>query len=129
MSRKTARISVFKLVFEYLTNREFNELSLANFLDEAESEDDKMYITTTYTGITHHCEEILDEIEKYSEGFKIDRIFSVDLAILILAVYEIKYIPEIPFNVSVNEALNISKAYSTEKSTQFINGILKNFKK
>jgi len=129
MSRKTARISVFKLVFEYVINEEYNELSLQNALEETEDGDDKLYITTTYTGIVHEYQSIKDEIEKYAKGFSIDRVFPVDLAILVLAIYEIKYNKDIPFNVSVNEALNISKVYSTEKSTQYINGILKNFKK
>lgn len=129
MSRKTARISVFKLIFEYVVNEEYNELSLQNALDEAENDDDRLYISTTYSGVLHQYKDIKSEVEKYANGFSIDRVFPVDLAILILAIYEIKNVKEIPFNVSVNEALNISKAYSTEKSTQYINGILKNFKK
>lgn len=129
MSRKSARTAVFKLVFEYGTNKEFNETSLENFLQEAENDDDKMYISTTYTGITKQYEQLKEEISSFAKGFSADRIYPVDLAILIVAVYEIKNIAQIPYSVSVNEALNISSAYATEKSTKFINGILKNFKK
>ena len=55
--------------------------------------------------------------------------YKVDLAILVVAVYEIKNEKEIPVAVSINEALNLAKKYSTEKSAGFINGVLANFAK
>ena len=57
-------------------------------------------------------------------GFSLDRIFKVDKAILLVALYEIFFIPTIDYKVSVSEAINLAKKYSTEKSAKFINGIL-----
>ena len=58
---------------------------------------------------------------------KFDRIAKVDLSILRLAVYEILYRDDIPVNVSINEAVELAKKYSGEKTGSFINGILGNF--
>ena len=62
-------------------------------------------------------------IKDNTEGYELDRIYKVDLAILVLAVYEIKY-QDTPKNVVVNEAVELSKKYSTDKSYSFVNGVL-----
>ena len=63
-------------------------------------------------------------LKNNSADFKFERIFKPDLAILLLATYEMKYIPNIPKNVSINEAVELAKVNSTEKSPQFVNGVL-----
>ncbi len=128
MSRVTSREEAFKLVFEYCVSGEINELSV-NELFETREDIDKDYVKTVYYGIAEHFEELKYEIANVSKSFSVDRIFKVDLALLILALYEIKYLKEIPDAVSINEALNLSKIYSTEKSAPFINGVLSNFVK
>lgn len=127
MSRSLARECVFKLVFEYVFNKEKNDEYLSEILDDDSNKSESGYIQEVYNGVINHYEEMLNEIKNVSSSFKLDRIFKVDLAILLVALYEIKYIKSIPNIVSVNEALNLSKIYSTEKSSGFINGILKNF--
>ena len=64
------------------------------------------------------------EIEKYAVGFKPDRIFKADMAALMLAIYEMKYMPDIPMSVSISEAVELVKTFSTEKSPTFVNGLL-----
>ena len=59
-----------------------------------------------------------------TDNFSIDRIFKVDLAILLVAINEFKFYKQTPIKVVVNEAIDISKKYSTEKSYSFINGVL-----
>jgi transcription antitermination protein NusB len=59
-----------------------------------------------------------------TKGWKINRISKVDLSILRLSIYEISFMDDIPFNVSVNEAVELAKKYSGEDSGSFINGIL-----
>ena len=76
-----------------------------------------------------HYDELLEEIGKYAEGYEAERIYKVDLAILLLAVYEIKFMNDIPFKVSVDEAVNIANKYSTGKSGKYINGILAKIKR
>ena len=127
MGRAVSREEVFKLVFEFSMNKERNEMLLEEIL-EANSKD-KDYINLMYHNVTSHYDELLEEIANASNSFKIDRIYKVDLALILLALAEIKYMDEIPAPVSVNEALNLAKKYSTEKSTSFINGVLSRFVK
>ena len=127
MSRSSAREQVFKLIFEYLFNHEKDDVILNEILLDDKNKSEIGYIEEVYNGVIQHYNEIIDEIKSVATTFKLDRIFKVDLAILLLAIYEIKYIESIPKLVSVNEALNLAKVYSTEKSNSFINGILSNF--
>ena len=127
MSRSVARESVFKLVFEYIFGKEKNEEFMTEILEEDKIQEEVGYIQEVYNGVICHYDELVEDLKKHLDSFKFDRVFKVDLAILLVAIYEIKYIKTIPNLVSVNEALNLAKKYSTEKSNQFINGILKNF--
>lgn len=127
MSRSSARELVFKLVFEYLFNKEKDVELLEEFVNDEANKAEVGYINEIYNGVMAHCDELLKDIESFSAGFKLDRIYKVDLAILVVAIYEMKYVNSIPKAVSVNEALNLAKIYSTEKSSKFINGILSNF--
>lgn len=127
MSRSYARECAFKLVFEYVFNKEKNINLLEEYLSEDENKQEIGYISDVYNGVISHYDEFIEEIKKVSSSFKLDRIYKVDLAILLIAIYEMKYIKTIPNKVSINEALNLAKTYSTEKSNSFINGILSNF--
>ena len=126
MSRREAREIAFKLIFSY----EFDKQSQTEQYDEyvaGLNPDDLSYVSVAYQGAISHYDEIKQEVEKYADNFAIDRIYKVDMAILVLAIYEIKYIDTIPFKVSVDEALKLAEVYSTEKSVKFINGILSKF--
>lgn len=122
MSRSNAREAVFKLIFEYVFNlEEDNEL----LLETVESmKDEEPYIREVYHGIIANYDELCGTVSTLAVGFSFDRIFKIDLAILLVALYEIKFMKSIPSKVSINEALNLAKTYSTEKSSKFINGIL-----
>ena len=126
MSRAISREETFKLIFEYCVNGESNELTL-NELIENNKQIEVDYVKTVYYGVIEHFDELKEEISKVSKTFSLDRIFKVDLALLLLSLYEIKYMPEIPHAVSINEVLNLAKVYSTEKSASYINGVLANF--
>lgn len=122
MSRSNAREAVFKLVFEYVFNIDEDNELLSEIVEENKSEES--YIREVYHGIIQNYDELCGFISENSEGFAFDRIYKVDLAILLVALYEIKYMKSIPVKVSINEALNLAKSYSTENSNKFINGIL-----
>jgi N utilization substance protein B len=66
-------------------------------------------------------------IQKYSAGWSLDRMPNADRNLLRLAIYEIIYRPDIPQSVSINEAVELAKQYSTQDSAKFINGILGSF--
>lgn len=122
--RKQARDYAFKLIFEYLFLKTKNEGELPVDLPSSLSDADKKYIERIYGGAVENFDTLYNDIAALSEDFKPERIFKVDLAILLLAMYEIKFADDIPDIVSVNEAVELAKMYSTEKSYAFINGIL-----
>ena len=82
------------------------------------------YIQEKYKKTIECLEEIDDMIEGVSEGWKLKRMAKVDLTIMRLAVYEMKYDEEIPVSVAINEAVEIAKKYGQDSSPSFINGIL-----
>ena len=127
MSRSYARECAFKLVFEYLFTKEKNQTALDDFLQEDKNKAEVGYISEVYNGVVEKFDVLNEKLTEASHAFAIDRIFKVDLAILLVALYEMMFISSIPKNVSINEALELSKTYSTEKSGSFINGVLSNF--
>ena len=128
MSRRDARDIGFKLIFSYTFDKEENNDVLEEYLATVDA-DDGAYIREIYKGVVSHYDELMEEIGKYAEGYDATRIYKVDLAILLLAVYEIKFMENIPFKVSVDEAVNIANKYSTGKSWKYINVILAKFKR
>ncbi len=70
------------------------------------------------------CDEI---IEKNSQNWELDRIANIDKYLIYIAVSELMFFPDIPPKVSINEAIDIAKKYSTDKSSIFINGIMEAF--
>lgn len=123
--RKAARERLFQLVFEYLFSKEKNDLTV-RIVSKQENIDssDTDYITTCYDGITSGFDDLVAVITPLSEGFSISRVYKADLAILLVAVYEIVNCPDIPHSVSCNEAVELCKKFSTDKSPSFVNGIL-----
>ena len=79
-------------------------------------------------GVLAHLEEIDRSIAAHAENWSIDRIAKVELAILRLAVYELKRRRDIPPVVTINEAIEISKMYAGEDSHRFVNGVLDRMK-
>ena len=70
---------------------------------------------------------LLNEIASLSVGFQLERMFEIDKCALLIGMAEIAFFQDIPFVVSVNEAVNLVSKYSTEKSMGFVNGILAEF--
>lgn len=124
LSRKKARDSVYKLIYEYLFTNRINERSLSIITSAEMSESDLEYIKTVYYGVADKYYDLLSIIENFANKFTVDRIYKTDLAALLLAVYEMKYMTDIPMSVSISEAVELVKIYSTEKSNQYVNGIL-----
>ena len=75
-------------------------------------------------GVAEHLEGIDREIHSYSTNWALDRMARVDLAILRLAAFELIYCHDVPHNVVINEAIELSKRFGTEESPSFINGVL-----
>ena len=94
---------------------------------ENPSESELFYINSKSKGILEHIDEIDALINEKSTGWKTSRMAKVDLSIIRIAVYEIKYEDDIPFKVSVNEAVELAKKYGADESPAFVNGILAKF--
>ena len=126
MSRKNAREILYKLVFEYLFTKELNEQTEGLLLlDASLSEDDKEYIKRCYLGISEHFEELTSYVVKYTTGYStVDRLVKGDLTAMLISAYELAYVPEIPASVSISEAVELVKQFSTSKSSGFVNGVL-----
>ena len=121
--RKTARENAFKLIFEKLINDESDELGYAA-LTEVLDENDKDFLDALVGGVDKEKDFLKSVVSRFLRGFNIDRIYKIDLAILYVACYEILFMPDVPEKVSVNEAVELAKTYSTDKSPSFINGVL-----
>lgn len=120
--RNDARENAFKLIFEGLFHDVDRDLTLPN-LTELKKEDDKKFFEDITASFNLHKEELKKEIEGHLKNFDYSRVFRVDLALIYLALTEIKYC-ETPKAVAINEVLELAKKYSTEKSSKFINGLI-----
>lgn len=126
MNRSKARDMAFKYLYQAEVQKENNENIVNIFIENNEIADTeaKEYILNIAKGVEKNREVITSEIEKnLKQDWKIDRISKVTLAILKLAVYEIKY-AKIPFKVAINEAVELAKKYGEDTAPQFVNGIL-----
>lgn len=127
MKRSAIRELTFRLIYSLEIQKAENleeQIELYLECNEVEDEEAKEYIKDAIFGINEHIEEIQELIEKNLKAdWKIDRISKIDLSLLKLAIYEIKY-KEIPYKVAINESLELAKKYGEETSKNFINGIL-----
>lgn len=126
MSRKKARDNAFKCVYELEFGMNENlEKILENCYEENDNKpDEKDYIEKVLKGVKENLKEIDDIILSKLKNWSIDRIAKIDLAILRLAIYEIKYMEDIPVKVSANEAVELAKTYGNNDSKSFVNGVI-----
>ena len=127
MKRSAIRELTFRLIYSLeIQKTDDLEEQIELYLQCNDVEDDgaKEYIKDVVIGIKEQNAEIQGLIEKNLKAdWKIDRISKIDLSLLKLAIYEIKY-KEIPYKVAINESLELAKKYGEETSKNFINGIL-----
>jgi len=125
MDRRTLRENAFKMLFEFEFRKEDDRNSLySDALEMLEIEDDP-FLNKLYYGVTENC-SVLDEIiSRNAKGWTISRMSVTSLCIMRLCVFEMKEChEEIPFAVSINEAIELAKKYDEDSAPKFINGIL-----
>ena len=128
MGRKYARESTMKLLYQMEINSDFTEDAIGIFFENYTfDERERLYIEYAVETIIKNLKDIDFYIQNNIEGWEIHRLARVDLSILRIAIYEMLYRKDIPIQVSINEAIEISKKYSTEESSKFINGVLGGF--
>ncbi len=127
MVRSELREHIFKMLFQI----EFNDAEdmperLRNYFEllEDAADKDREYIQKKYEAVTARVLEIDSLLNENAKGWKTSRMNKVDLTILRLAVYEMKWDEDIPDGVAINEAVELAKRFGGENSGSFVNGIL-----
>lgn len=123
MKRNEMREQAFFLTFENLFEVNDNLDELIQLYSE-NVEEVCNYAIEVSSGIKDKLEELNEAISTYSKSWKISRLPKVTLAILYVALYEMKYVDSVPENVAINEAVELAKKYASTDDASFINGIL-----
>lgn len=126
MNRSEAREYAFKMVYGLEIQKEFTKEQFDLFMENIEIEDKTAikYLNDIFEGIKENKDTILDIIsQNLKKDWTIQRISKVNLAILEIAIFEIKY-TDIPFKVAINEAVELAKKYGDEAAPTFVNGVL-----
>ncbi|WP_310604030.1 transcription antitermination factor NusB [Anaerosporobacter sp.] len=127
MNRREIREHVFRMLFrkEFHDITELDEqMELYFDLLADPTEKETAYLKNRVNNVLEHVADIDAMIEQVTEGWKINRIGKVDLTILRLAIYEMKYDDDVPTKVAINEAVEIAKIFGEDNSSGFINGVL-----
>ena len=126
MNRTKTRELAFKFLYQIEIQKGLEEEDAEMFFEsnEIESKEAKKFVEDVVYGVQKEKENINLEIEKnIKKDWKMDRISKINLALLKLAIYEIKY-KQIPYKIAINEAIELAKKYGEETSPTFINGVL-----
>lgn len=148
MNRRKSRETAMKLLFQMSINKEDFKDVILTLKENCELEGEEStltgeeverdtesidisnidmdYIVRMLKGVQENSELLDKEIEKYLIKWKLNRISKIDLTILRICTYELLFEKDIPEKVAVNEAIELAKRYSGEKSASFINGVIGN---
>ena len=125
MNRRQARENVFYLVFE--TEFQKDDINVAELFQTAQDigviEYDE-YTERVFFGVMSELEAIDAKIGENAKGWKLERISKVSLAIMRICVYEMLYCEDVPFNIAINEAVELAKKFDYDKAPSFINGVV-----
>ena len=123
MARSGARAAAMQLIYERLMGGSGQD-TLGVLIDFTPEEEDSRYINTVVEGVAEHVNELDALIASYSPSREIDRIARVDLCILRVALYEMRYCADTPESVAINEAVELAGKYGQEDAGAFVNGVL-----
>jgi len=127
MNRKRSREIAMELLFGMTLSKNTLEDTMETFVEDYEMKLDTIdldYIKEILIKVEENKVEIDNKIEETLNNWKLERISKVNLSILRLAIGEILYIEDVPGKVAINEAIEMTKKYSDDKSVSFINGVL-----
>lgn len=127
MTRREIREHIFFMLFrkdfhEATELTEQMELYIAEL--ETPSLEEYTYLTNRFQTVVSHLEEIDQILSEAASGWKLNRMNKVDLTILRLAVYEMKFDEDVPVKVAINEAVEMAKTFGGDESPSFVNGVL-----
>ena len=120
--RSLSREAVFKFIFSQLFNPD--DEGLFTVLCKDLNDNDKQFAKQLLDCVLNGKEEYLCQIERLAIGYKINRLYNADKCALVIGMAELDNFRETPVAVVIDETVNLSAKYSTENSTNFVNGIL-----
>lgn len=121
MNRRMAREKALQSLFQMDLSNEIAQVAIENVLD-GEKKDG--FLEELVVGTCKKQEDIDQLLQQHLKNWSLDRLVNIDRSILRMALYELLYMKEIPVNVTLNEAIELAKAYGTDESSRFINGVL-----
>ncbi|QMU07776.1 transcription antitermination factor NusB [Levilactobacillus suantsaii] len=128
LTRHQIRERAFQMLFALNANADADQEALYQRVltdDPDQTVPVPEYLQTLVTGVLDHQRDLDAEITRYlSAGWQLQRIAKTDLVILRLAFFEIDHVTDVPNRVAVNEALELAKNFSDDRSRRFINGVL-----
>ena len=127
MKRQKSREKAMELLFSMELSKITYEETIETFIEDYEMDlktIDVDYIINVVKVVTDNLEDIDSRIVNALVNWKLDRVSKVNLTILRLAVGEMLFVDDVPGSVAINEAVELTKKYSDEKSTSFVNGVL-----
>ena len=125
-TRTALREQAFCLLFGYSISKP-DDTELSEYFETAvkiNGYGDGPYLQSVFYGVIKEADRLDNIIEKYSVGWKKERISAVSLTLMRICLYESKFLDDVPAAVAINEAVELAKKYDTEKAPAFINGIL-----
>ena len=122
--RSLAREAVFKYVFSRLFNQSDEGLFDILLIGEGLSKEDCAFANSLLTAVDKKIDDYFALIGKMAKGFKLSRVFNADKCAIVIGMAELDEFKDTPVPVVINEAVNLAAKYSTEKSADFVNGIL-----
>lgn len=124
MKRSELREKTFIILFQHEFNESFTEKIDFYLQREGLKGKDAAYVRGALLGIIEHMDEVDRMIRSHLINWDFDRLSKIDLSVLRLAVYEMKYSDDVPGKVAINEAIELVKKYNDEKAGVFVNGLL-----
>lgn len=130
LTRHAVREEAFQVLFALQNNSDADLETVYQSIPHHDEKQIPAYVKQAVAGVSDHQEELDKQISSLlASGWTINRLAKADLIILRLALYEIQYVDEVPTAVAINEALELAKTFSNDKSRKFINGALGKFEK
>lgn len=124
-SRHKARIIAFQALYGWdITHYSSDEILKLGWIDKPVSDDTMVFARLLIAGTLEKCEDIDQEIKQHLEHWDFNRLSKVDLAILRIGVYSLLYQSDIPWMVTIDEAIDLAKEYGSGDSYRFVNGVL-----
>ena len=135
MSRHTARIHAFNLIFQFPFHSEWQPSMIDGYLESLSdleeeldginpNQEDSAFIIAEASGTFNNLAELDQLISDNLKDWELNRIAKVDLALMRLALYEIRHVADISTATAINEAVELAKVYGSDEAPAFINGLL-----